>query len=310
MKLFYRGGCTAVLVAGVMFAGGVAEAATPSAQKVCVNKATGVLRYLRKTGKQTCEKSEVKLLWNRAGVAGATGVAGVAGSTGANGATGVAGATGATGATGVAGATGATGPAGPAGATGATGASGSGAITQLSVCDGIDADTTANELCKIGMTGPGGGHIFFVDYNDQYEDFNYLEAAPVGCEETRTWSSENTAVTAASGWAASAVGQGRANTTAILDVFTVDLEADNAAKYADDLICGTETDWFLGSLGEMMLMYTNLRQAGVGGFSADYYWSSSEHDDYSLAWFQNFSFGDQNNDSKDRAVSVRPVRAF
>ena len=36
VKLFYRGGFTAVLVAGVMFAGGVAEAASPSAQKVCV----------------------------------------------------------------------------------------------------------------------------------------------------------------------------------------------------------------------------------------------------------------------------------
>ena len=47
MKLFYRGGLTAVLVAGVMFAGGVAEAASPSAQKVCVNRATGVMRFLR-----------------------------------------------------------------------------------------------------------------------------------------------------------------------------------------------------------------------------------------------------------------------
>ena len=42
MKTFYRGGFTAVLIAGVMFAGGVAEAASPSAQKVCVNRATGV----------------------------------------------------------------------------------------------------------------------------------------------------------------------------------------------------------------------------------------------------------------------------
>ena len=47
MKLFYRGGLTAVLMTGVMFAGGVAEAASPSAQKVCVNRATGVMRFLR-----------------------------------------------------------------------------------------------------------------------------------------------------------------------------------------------------------------------------------------------------------------------
>ena len=82
MKVFYRGGLTAVLVAGVMFAGGVAEAASPSAQKVCVNRATGVMRYLRKTGKQTCEKSEVKLIWNKSGVAGATGATGATGAHG------------------------------------------------------------------------------------------------------------------------------------------------------------------------------------------------------------------------------------
>ena len=274
MKVFYRGGLTAVLMAGVMFASGVAEAASPSAQKVCVNRATGVMRYLRKTGKQTCEKSEVKLIWNKSGVAGTTG------------------------------ATGATGPAG------ANGTNATIAITQQSVCDGTDADTTANELCKIGMTGPGGGHIFFVDYNDQYAGFDYLEAAPLSCEQASTsWSSTNTAVTAARGWAAGAVGQGQANTTAILAVFTTGTTSNNAAKYADSLSCGTKTDWFLGSIGEMMLMYTNLRQAGVCGFSSGSYWSSSEYVD-SSAWFQVFASGSQNANVKNSTNDVRPVRAF
>jgi len=249
-----------------MFAGGVAEAATPSAQTVCVNRATGVLRYLRKTGKQTCEKSEVRLIWNRAS------------------------------------------------ATGATGATG--AITQLSVCDGTDAGTVADELCKIGMTGPGGGPIFFIDYNDQYATFcgtgdcNYLEAAPLSCEQASTsWSSAKTAVTGARGWGAQGVGQGQANTTAILAVFTSDTTSNNAAKYADSLTCGTKTDWFLGSLGEMMLMYTNLRQAGVGGFSTGGYWSSSE-DAETSAWTQIFSNGLQLNFLKTNTYYVRPVRAF
>ena len=260
MKVFYRGGLTAVLVAGVMFAGGVAEAASPSAQKVCVNRATGVMRYLRKTGKQTCEKSEVKLIWNKSGVAGATG---------------------------------------------ATGASGSGAITQQSICG-----AGGTSLCKIGVQGPGGGLIFFVDYNDQYAGFNYLEAAPVSCEVERPWSSTATAVTAARGWAAGAVGQGQANTTAILAVFTTDTTSNNAAKYADSLSCGTKTDWFLGSIGEMMLMYTNLRQAGVGGYSAGRYWSSSESAD-SFAWYQFFGSGSQSDGgSKSNTSYVRPVRAF
>ena len=97
---------------------------------------------------------------------------------------------------------------------------------------------------KIGDDGPGGGHVFFVDYNDEYPLFNYLEAAPEACESSTTWSSANTAVTAARGWAAGAVGQGQANTDAILAVFTSDTTLNNAAKYADSSDCGTKTDWF------------------------------------------------------------------
>ena len=249
MKLFYRGGFTAVLMVGVMFAGGVAEAASPSAQKVCVNKATGVLRYLRKTGKQTCEKSEVRLIWNQAGVAGTTGTPGVAGATGA---------------------TGATGPAG-ANRTNATIA-----ITQLSVCDGTDANTVADELCKIGMTGPGGGPIFFVDYNDQYASFcatgdcNYLEASPANATSGR-WCSDISTDLGLTGWDKSAVGSGRTNTTTA-DATCISGAVQTAVDYTAPSFNGVaKDDWWLGSIGEMMLMNTNLRQAGVGGFLADIY---------------------------------------
>ena len=209
------------------------------------------------------------------------------------------------------------GPPGPPGSQGQPGVDATVAITQLSVCDGIDADATANELCKIGMTGPGGGHIFFVDYNDQYAGFNYLEAAPLSCEATRTWASATTPVTAARSWAAQGVGQGQANTNAILAVFGSDTASNNAAKYADDLASGvpvgcvtSRDDWFLGSLGEMMLMYTNMREAGVGRFVSLDYWSSTEHG-VGAAWVQFFSHGDQNAfGAKTDANSVRPVRAF
>ncbi len=260
----------AVLVAGSLLVSGVAEAASPSAQKVCVNKRSGVIRYLRKTGKQTCEKSEVKLIWNKAGVAG---VAGVAGATGA---------------------------------TGATGASGSGAITQQSICG-----AGGTSLCKIGEQGPGGGLIFFVDYNDQYSGFNYLEAAPSSCEGTsKAWSSDTTrSLLAVNGWAARAVGSGQANTTAMMANGSTSYVADTsgAAFFADSLTCGTKTDWFLGSLGEMKLMFDNLQ--GLGGFSTAYYWSSSEHG-ATYAWAQDFLYGAQYYNGKSATYYVRPVRAF
>ena len=220
---------------------------------------------------------------------------------------GPAGATGATGLTGAQGPGGASGGSGPAGATGPAGAAGSSglAITQLSICG-----SSGISLCKVGVQGPGGGTIFFVDYNDQYADFNYLEAAPTSCEKASSaWSSSiSVSVTGASGWAARAVGRGQTNTTAIIAAVTATTITDApAATFADGLSCGSKTDWFLGSLGEMKLMYDNLQ--GVGGFVELNYWSSSEGN-AGDAWSQHFAYGSQNGNPKDSTGYVRPVRAF
>jgi hypothetical protein len=197
------------------------------------------------------------------------------------------------------------GPQGPAGAAGANGASGI-AITQLSICG-----ASGTSLCKVGEQGPGGGIIFFVDYNDIYPTFNYLEAAPISCESaSKAWSSGNTNVTAARGWAGRAVGAGQTNSTAIKAVFTGDTSANNAAYFATSCSAGGKSDWFLGSLGEMKLMYDNLQ--GVGGFSEAnpcYYWSSTEITTNS-ALYQNFNTGYQSNFGKGATFYVRPIRSF
>ena len=199
---------------------------------------------------------------------------------------------------------GGSGPAGPAGAPGAPGPAGSSsaAITQLSICG-----ASGISLCKVGVQGPGGGTIFFVDYNDIYPTFNYLEASPLACQFSVSWSSANKAVTAAEGWAARAVGAGQANTTAIKAVFTADTSSNNAAYFATSCSAGRKSDWFLGSLGEMKLMYDNLQ--GRGGFVELYYWSSTDYGPYD-AWTQGFAGGSQLNDSKNNTNYVRPVRAF
>lgn len=224
------------------------------------------------------------------------------GATGPAGPAGPAGPQGPGGASGPAGATGATGPAGAAGAGGSS-------ITELFLCDGPDAGTVADEKCKIGMTGPGGGLIFFVDYNDQYAGFNYLEAAPSSCEAQIVWSSNaSVSIAGATGWAARAVGRGQANTTAIIAAVPATIADAPAAVYAEDLNCGGKTDWFLGSLGEMKLMYDNLQ--GVGGFVGyNFYWSSSEYN-AGTAWGQTFNSGTQSSDDKSDTTYVRPVRAF
>ena len=190
--------------------------------------------------------------------------------------------------------------------------------TQQAVCDGSDADTVANEPCKVRMTGPGGGIIFFVDDDGQYSGFDYLEAAPLSCEGTpREWSSHiifppQTTVS----FTSAVVGSGQANTTALMTSSGSNVaDTSGAAFYADSLSCGSKTDWFLGSIGEMKLMRDNL--LGLDEFSYLPYWSSSEYgaDDY--VWAQVLNKSEKCCDKnyqytgwKTNQFPVRPVRAF
>ena len=234
--------------------------------------------------------------------------------------------------------TGPAGPAGTAGAKGDTGAPGADgvdatvAITQQSVCDGSDADSIANEICKVGMTGPGGGIIFFVDYDDQYTSLDYLEAAPMGwgnsvpvnvggvsgeitgsatVDPRMKWCSENTYLGLGE-WANSAVGAGRSNTSTA-DTTCTGGVIQAAADYAG----GGKTDWFLPSLGEAMLMYTNLRQLGVGVVYVEagpQYWSSTEiNGGYYFDSVNTLDFREADLEywrKLSQNQNVRPVRAF
>jgi hypothetical protein len=186
----------------------------------------------------------------------------------------------------------------------------------LSVCDGTDAGTVADELCKIGMTGPGGGPVFFIDYQDQYTSFcatgdcNYLEASPADVGATQAWCSDTTTSRGLSAWSNSAVGAGRTNTAHMLG--GTPARCTTGAAVAANVYSTAQAaagSWWLPSLGELMLMYTNLRQAGVGDFATDYYWSSSEAD-ATIAWFQSFFYGIQDDASKTSSHRVRPVRGF
>jgi Collagen triple helix repeat (20 copies) len=151
---------TAVVVGGLVTAGGVAYAAVSGTYTdsngvyhACVNTANGNLRVVLPAD-TTCKNVETAITWNQTGPQGIqgqqgdTGPQGPKGDTGATGATGPKGDTGATGATGAAGATGATGPkgdtgaTGPKGDTGATGPQGpAGPVHQ--VVSAVNADGTS-----------------------------------------------------------------------------------------------------------------------------------------------------------------------
>lgn len=147
------------VLAGVTVGGGFGVIAATSTKSVtvCANKKTNVLRYA-KNGR--CARTERKLVINQAGTNGTNGT---------NGANGAAGAKGDTGATGAQGPAGTAGVQGPTGANGAAGSS----FSERSVC-GSDGFT----LCAVGMQGPGGGTVFYVDTAGKYDGFDYLEVAP------------------------------------------------------------------------------------------------------------------------------------
>ena len=233
------------------------------------------------------------------GATGATGPAGTNGTNGLDGATGPAGPAGSTGAAGAKGDTGAVGPAGPAG---------SGSSFSYSMTCGANGTSA----CKIGTKGPGGGWIFFVDYNDQFSGFDYLEAAPANISSPSWCNNSSSSIyspglTVSEYWAIRGVGKGRANTNAMLLACS-----SGAANQANSYSTATTVagDWFLPSIGELMLMHTNLLQAGIGGFTNEGYYSSSE-DTATAAWYFAFNYNvTYSNYAKSGGLPVRAVRAF
>lgn len=71
-----------------------------------------------------------------------------------------------------------------------------------------------------------------------------------------------------------------------------------------------KNDWYLPSKDELNLLYVNLHKKGLGDFTNNNYWSSTEYN-IDLAWRQLFANGNQNYYSKSSLkYIVRAVRAF
>ena len=144
-----------------------------------------------------------------------------------------------------------------------------------------------------------------MDYNNQYS-FNYLEAAPADIPSVVWCNNRSTSIPAAAGWSARAVGAGQANTNAMTMACTSGAANSAAAYSTSTTLAG---DWFLGSIGDMILMFNNLTYAGVGDLQLTIYWSSSENTSSSVAG-ENIAFGNQSNEAKNSQLPVRAVRQF
>jgi hypothetical protein len=352
------------VLAGVTIGGGVGVIAASSTKEVtlCANKKTNALSY-SKNGR--CSAAETKVVLNQTGDSGVAGAKGDSGVVGAKGDSGVAGAKGDTGLKGDAGGKGDTGlkgdtgvpgakgdegvggtkgDAGVKGDTGAAGTSSPTGFTARSVCG-----TNGTTLCAVGLLGPGGGTIVYVDSTNEMPGYDYLEVAPTDASSGVAWSTS----TAICGTAADtdcrtlflsdagtaldhvALGTGRAATAAIVARHNAGnvAKTDYAAGVADAYTTQTASDWFLPSKDELNEVCKYERNTGqtagpttacAGGtlrsssFSSSY-WSSSESV-VDEAWYQSFN----NNGFFDllgyprmksyykngNDLLVRPVRGF
>jgi hypothetical protein len=105
-----------------------------------------------------------------------------------------------------------------------------------------------------------------------------------------------------------ALGAGLSNTNAIITAYGT---GNYAAKFAREYTDGTYNDWYMPSINELGKLYLN--RVAIGGFSTQYYWSSTEVQETptqisGYSWSFNGSGNDKHMDTKAWNMKIRAVR--
>jgi hypothetical protein len=144
----------------------------------------------------------------------------------------------------------------------------------------------------------GGGIVIFVDNTGKHG----LIAAPFDQSSEAKWGYFDEQVGANN----KTIGGGKSNTE---KVALASKDNQIASRLCNELILGGYDDWFLPSMDELNLMYTNLKISKIGKLSDALYWSSSETD-FNNAWLQDFATGVQKEHHVNKIARVRAIRAF
>ncbi len=170
--------------------------------------------------------------------------------------------------------------------------------------EGYDCEGNITEYI-VGMEAEGG-IVFYIDESGEHglvaamEDLGQFE-----------WGCDAQYVSGADG---TGIGTGFQNS---LDIVAENCQTENggvsAAQAALSIEVGGYEGWYLPSKDELVELYITIgnggSDGGIGGFSSNGYWSSSEYSN-NHAWSVIFSNGDIANGSKDYAGFVRVIRAF
>ncbi len=187
----------------------------------------------------------------------------------------------------------------------------------------------------VGVEGPGGGKIFYVDMSRPKGNQCYEVAQDgwsVGADPGAVWGCPEMDIPDAAG---TVIGTGWANTTAIVEkCVTAGIAARMAIDYASRLPTGDSLkDWFLPSADELNQLCKYARNQSTTaasqavkcnstgtlqtGFAASLYWSSSQYKvppgrpQEKVAWAWNFDGVTMSNYlGKSSSLRVSPVRTY
>ena len=184
---------------------------------------------------------------------------------------------------------------------------------------------------QVGDIGPAGGYIFYdcdADNSTGNADglmssicgWRYLEAAPQdlggGC--FGYYRTDKTNIKVGTG---TAIGTGKSNTRALVKAMGKTTYTKSSGTLTDSYaakMCDTYSityhgvvydDWFLPSKDELNLLYEVLQLNGLGNFSKNAYWSSSEYNQNN-AWLQYFYSGYDYCYVRSNRHSIRAIRSF
>ena len=154
-----------------------------------------------------------------------------------------------------------------------------------------------------------GGKIFWLDATRQHGLIAAISDQSTGIR----WRGGTNTYTMAK---ANGIAAGKSNTDIIISNQGFGDGSTYAARICREYNGGNYGDWYLPSIYELNLMYENigpgnvLGLGNVGGFAYNYYWSSTEYDNYN-AWGQAFYDGSWNDLLKGFTGGyVRAVRSF
>lgn len=182
-------------------------------------------------------------------------------------------------------------------------------FAQSGVCNGhtLPGEEITYEIADIG---PAGGIIFYVDTNNTYPGFDYLEISPSDIAEWAQWGCNNVYV----GTFQSALGRGGQNTALIVSRSCTTTDGSTpAAVLANDYSLNGFTDWYLPTMSELTQVYQNLGSPGLATFSNNMYWSSVSMTNNTTACNRQISgwgISSCTDAGRTASSSVRAVRAF